>query len=128
MTDLCWTSGPEPTRLLKQQASEKNWEPDWATHDSLVEQAGVSLAAGDLTAALRDFCRAMQTLMTAMKSPRAKGEVFQPVWDKHPGIHPPGSGNGQGVPAYRCEHCGKVVPPPADRNIPVCCEKPMKRI
>jgi protein phosphatase len=113
---------------LVQQAREKNWEPNWAAHDELVHDAQDHLAQGDLVHAFRSFCRAMQTLMTAMQSQRGKTEVFHPVWDKHPiSSQPAGQGdNGREAPSYRCEQCGKVVPPPADRSIPRCCEQPMK--
>jgi protein phosphatase len=44
-----------------------------------------ALAAGDLTAAFREHCRAMHILLRSYNSQRHKEEVFQPVWDKHVG-------------------------------------------
>jgi protein phosphatase len=113
---------------LKQQAQEKGWEADWDTYESLRDVAETHLSRGELPFAFRDFCRAMQTLLTAMGAHRGKGEVFQPVWDRHEVPRGQPAGNGREAPAFRCDRCGKVSPPPPGKATPVCCERPMKKM
>ncbi len=45
-------------------------------------EAEKASAAGDLTAAFREHCRAMHILLRSFNAQRHKEEVFQPVWDK----------------------------------------------
>lgn len=113
---------------LRERVREQGGEADWDTYDSLVDAAQTHLSRNDPLRAFRDFCQAMQELLTAMNSSRAKGEVFQPVWDKSAAIRPAPGGNGRQSSGFRCDECGKVSPPPPGASTPVCCDKPMKKI
>ncbi len=115
---------------LKALAQEKGWQPDWDTFESLYDVAQTHLSRGDLTAAFRDLCRAMQTLLKAMNGQGGKTEVFAPRWDRDAHKHTPAPrpGNGHEPPAFRCENCGKVSPQAPGKVTPVCCERPMQRM
>jgi protein phosphatase len=115
-------------QALKQQAQEKRWDADWDGFDGVYGEAEAHLQRGEHVPAFRAYCHAMQTLMTAMKQSRGKEEVFQPVWDKAPNASRAGGGNGREPPAFQCERCGKVSPPPPGKVAPVCCERPMKKM
>ena len=69
-------------KTLEQMASEKGWEPDWALVKEHKEEGEKHLQAGDLSAAFREYCRAMLPLTRALHERRQKEEVFRPVWDK----------------------------------------------
>ena len=69
-------------RILKDRATEKQWEPDLAAYDYHHALAEQHLKDGDLAGAFREFCRAMRPLSVALNKHRSKEEVFQPVWDK----------------------------------------------
>jgi protein phosphatase len=89
---------------LKVMALEKGWTPDWDTFESLYDVAQAHVSRGDLVAAFRDMCRAMQTLLKAMNGQAGKTEVFAPRWDREAIKHAPPAprpGNGQEPPALR---------------------------
>jgi protein phosphatase len=67
---------------LQQMASDKGWQPDWTLLRESQEEAVRMETAGDVTAAFREYCRAMLPLTRAMHERRRKEEVFRPVWDK----------------------------------------------
>jgi protein phosphatase len=125
---------------LKAQAQEKGWQADWDTFDALFDAAQAHLSRGDLAHAFRDLCRAMQGLLKAMNGQVGKTEVFNPRWDRNEGLRSaapapresaktePPLENGHEPPAFRCDSCGKVSPPPPDKVTPVCCERPMQRM
>jgi protein phosphatase len=114
---------------LKAQAQEKGWPADWDTFESLCDVAQTRTSRGDLVHAFRDYCRAMQALLKAMNGQGGKAEVFHPRWDRNEALKPgPAADNGQGPPAFRCEHCGKVSPTPPGQANPVCCERPMRKL
>jgi len=117
---------------LKAQAREKGWEADWDTFDSLYDVAEAHRSRGNLEAAFRDFCRALETLLKARNGQGGKAEVFHPRWDRNEtlraGTAPPRPpGNGHEPPAFHCEHCGKVSPQPPGKVTPMCCERPMTK-
>jgi hypothetical protein len=68
---------------LKQQAIERQWDPDWAAHDEHFALAEKYTSQGDRLGAFREYCRAMRVLMEALQRQRNKEEMFVPVWDKH---------------------------------------------
>jgi protein phosphatase len=68
--------------LLKESVREKDLEVDWTGFQQHHDQAEIRLAANDLPAAFREYCRSMVVLTGALFKQRNKEEVFQPVWDK----------------------------------------------
>jgi protein phosphatase len=113
---------------LKQQAREKNWEIDWAKHQSFAEATENNLTMGDFVPAFRECCRALQLLMTAAHAQRGKEEVFQPNWDRHDLLRAPLGFNGREAASFRCDLCGKTSPVAPAAVAPVCCERPMTRV
>ncbi|MFO0929361.1 MAG: protein phosphatase 2C domain-containing protein [Gemmataceae bacterium] len=69
-------------KTLRQRADEKRWEPDWNLYQEHLAAGDALLQKQDLTAAFREYCRAMLPLTRALNERRQKEEVFQPVWDK----------------------------------------------
>ena len=69
-------------KTLYQIAFEKNWSPDWKTYDEHLAAAGELHKQGDLSAAFREYCRAMLPLTRALNRQRNKEESFQPLWDR----------------------------------------------
>jgi serine/threonine protein phosphatase PrpC len=67
---------------LHQRAGERNWEPDWTEYKEHHQLADDLRRQGDLSAAFREYCRAMLPLTQALGKHRNKEESFQPVWDK----------------------------------------------
>jgi protein phosphatase len=117
------------TQGLKAQAREKGWEADWDTYESLYDVAETHRTRGELPAAYRDYCRAMQTLLRAMNGQLGKTEVFNPRWERKGAIKAaPAPDNGREPPAFRCENCGKVSPQPPGKATPDCCDRPMKKL
>jgi protein phosphatase len=73
-------------QALKAQTEEKGWDVDWRAFEVNYNSAEVSVSRGALVEACREYCRALQTLLDAMREQRARGEVFHPNWDrKEPG-------------------------------------------
>ncbi len=73
---------------LKAQTEEKGWDVDWRAFEVYYTSAEVSVSRGALVEACREYCRALQTLLDAMREQRARGEVFHPNWDrKEPGAN-----------------------------------------
>jgi serine/threonine protein phosphatase PrpC len=67
---------------LRQRARDQHWDVDWDAQERHEEEAEKNLTMGDLTAAFREYCRAMQPLTAALERQRKKEEAFQPLWDK----------------------------------------------
>jgi protein phosphatase len=68
--------------LLKESVREKELEVDWAGFQQHHGEAERLLAANDLPAAFREYCRAMALLTGALFKQRNKEEAFQPLWDR----------------------------------------------
>lgn len=66
---------------MHQHAVERSWDADLALYDNHRALAEKNLAAADLPAAFREYCRAMRPLTEAFQRQRNKEEVFQPLWD-----------------------------------------------
>ncbi|HMC64003.1 MAG TPA: protein phosphatase 2C domain-containing protein [Gemmataceae bacterium] len=66
---------------LYELVREKGWETDWETHRQHHEAAEKSLEQGDVSAAFRETCRAVQPLTATLQQQRNKVEAFQPLWD-----------------------------------------------
>ena len=69
--------------VLEQRMPEVTGDDAGGEFQQFRAAADKALAAGDLTAAFREHCRAMHILLRLYNSQRHKEEVFQPVWDKH---------------------------------------------
>lgn len=69
-------------KTLQQMATDKGWAPDWQLFQESQDEAEKHLAANDVPAAFREYCRAMLPLTRALHERRQKEEVFRPVWDK----------------------------------------------
>jgi protein phosphatase len=69
-------------KSLREQAEERHWEIDWEAHNHHYQKAQQLADQSDLTAALREYCRAMFPLNRAFDKFRAKNEVFKPMWDE----------------------------------------------
>jgi serine/threonine protein phosphatase PrpC len=67
---------------LRQQAEEKNWEPDWHVFQQHLAEGEALLRKSDLVGAFREYCLAMLPLTRALQKHRNKEESFTPVWDK----------------------------------------------
>ena len=71
-------------KTLRQHAEEKNWAPDWKSYEEHATSAEELLNQGDLSAAFREYCRAMLPLTRVLHKQRNKEEKFQPnFWDRN---------------------------------------------
>jgi serine/threonine protein phosphatase PrpC len=69
-------------QALKERASEKNWDADWAAFRSHHAVAEEREKVNDFPGAFREYCRAMQIMLAVTQKQRQREEMFQPVWDK----------------------------------------------
>ena len=69
-------------KTLQQFAHEKQWTPDWKTHEEHIAAAEALVQKGELPAAFREYCRALLPLTRALNKQRNKEEHFRPFWDE----------------------------------------------
>jgi len=67
---------------LKRWTRAHNWEADWQTSERHHEQAKALADQGDLTAAFREYCRAVRPFTEALQRERLRDDTTQPVWEK----------------------------------------------
>jgi len=67
---------------LRQRASDLQTEADRATYRQHADAAAKFLETGDFTAAFREHCRAMRSVMDVFARLKTKVEMFQPVWER----------------------------------------------
>jgi PPM family protein phosphatase len=70
---------------MRQRATEREWQPDWNGYQRHQDQAKKHFDEGDLVAAFREHCRALQPLIEVMLSNRSKDEPYPPVWERDGG-------------------------------------------
>ena len=68
--------------ILLTRVREQKCTIDWPGYEAEHERAMQARKHNDYYAAFTALCRAMQRLIKGLNELRAKGEVFQPVWDK----------------------------------------------
>jgi serine/threonine protein phosphatase PrpC len=69
---------------LRELAIEQSWRVAWDQLAPVHKLAEESLAAGDLTAAFREYCRAVSILSLGLRKHQDKHEVLIPHWDRKP--------------------------------------------
>ena len=67
---------------LRELAIEQSWRVAWDELSPVHDAAEKSLAAGDLTAAFREYCRAVSILSIGLRKHQDKHEVLIPHWDR----------------------------------------------
>jgi serine/threonine protein phosphatase PrpC len=70
---------------LRQRAKERQWQPDWNGYQQHQDLAKQHFDEGDLVAAFREHCRALQPLIEVMLSNRGKDDPGPPVWERDGG-------------------------------------------
>ena len=70
---------------LSRWAREHHWEVDWEANQKDRELAEGFQRQGDLTAAFREYCRAVRPFTEVLLRERFRDEQFQPVWERTPG-------------------------------------------
>lgn len=66
---------------LETRIREQGWEASWSECRRHEEEAERRQKSGELTAACREYCRAMHVLTEAYERYRPRGEIFKPLWE-----------------------------------------------
>lgn len=72
----------EAEKVLAQQIRDNNWEVDWEGNQAHRQLGEKALNEKDLSAAFREYCRALLPLTDTLERYRNKEEMFQPLWDR----------------------------------------------